>query len=126
MTGCGQLNNLHSLQTQAQANTDGRVEGTELTSDGELRAPPDFWWFLEGLASGVEDVSLGFGFRTLGWDLLAIPEETDSGGIAGSHDDFARGTHRGVGRCDESFLADGLTVGGDRDPGILGCTDDQR
>ena len=70
-------------------------------------------------AGGVEDESLHFGFGAAGGDILAIPEESNSGGVADLGDDFAIGADRGVGGGNEGFLADILAVGKDGDPGRL-------
>jgi len=76
-------------------------------------------------ARGVEDESFDFGFGAGGGDLLAVPEEGDSGGVADSGDDFVGGADGGVGRGDESLLADGLAVGEDGDPGGFVGADDE-
>lgn len=77
-------------------------------------------------AGGVEDEGFYFGFATFGGDFLAIPEEGDSGSVADFGDDFAGGSNRSVGGCDERFLADGLAVGEDGDPRSLGGADYKR
>jgi len=74
------------------------------------------WWGGGGdyaHAGGIEDEGFYFGFGAVGGDFLAIPEEGDAGGIADAGDDFVTGADRGVGWGDESFVADGLAVGGD-------------
>jgi len=77
-------------------------------------------------AGGVKDESHDLSLGALGRDVVAVPEEIDSGGVADSDDDLARGAERSVGRGDEGFLTYGLTVGDDRDPGSLRGTDHER
>ena len=73
----------------------------------------------------VEDEGFGFGFGALGWELFAIPEKTNAGGVADSDDEFTRGVEGSGGGRDQSFLAHELTVGLDGDPGSLGGADYQ-
>jgi hypothetical protein len=68
-------------------------------------------------AVAIEDESFYFGLGAVGGDLLTIPEESDSGGIADLGDDFMVGADGGMGRGDEGFAADGLAVCDERDPG---------
>lgn len=63
-------------------------------------------------AGGVEEESFDFELGALGGDFLAVPDETDSGGVADAGNDLARGMERSVNGRDEGFLADGLPVGG--------------
>lgn len=74
-------------------------------------------------AGGIEDESLGFAFGAVGGDLLAVPEETDSGSVADSDDDLAASADGSVGGGDESFAGHGLPVGGDGDPRAFGSAD---
>ncbi len=74
-------------------------------------------------AGGVEGEGFDFGFGAIGGDFLAVEEERDAGGIADFGDDFAAGSDRGVGGGDQGFVADGLSVGGDGDPGSFGGAD---
>ena len=73
----------------------------------------------------VEDEGFGFGFGALGWELFAVPEKTNAGGVADSDDEFTRGVEGSGGGRDESFLAHQLAVGLDGDPGGFGGADNQ-
>lgn len=64
----------------------------------------------------VEDEGFGFGFRALGWELFAVPEEADAGGIAHTDYELATGVVGRSGGGDKGFLRDQLTIGLDRDP----------
>jgi len=77
-------------------------------------------------AVGIEDEGFDFGFGAVNGDFAAVPQEGDSGGVADFGDDFAVGVDGGVGRGDESFLADGLAVGLDGDPGRFLGADHER
>lgn len=66
--------------------------------------------------SRVEDEGFSFGFGALGWELFAIPEEADAGGVTYADDEFAIGVERSDGGGNESFLRDELAVGLNRDP----------
>src|SRR6202158_4985842 len=68
-------------------------------------------------AVAIEDESFYFGLGAVGGDLLTIPEESDSSGVADLGDDFMVGADRGMGRGDEGFATDGLAIGDERDPG---------
>ena len=83
-------------------------------------------WGNDVHAVGIEDKGLYFGFGAVGGNFLAIPQESDSGGVADLGDDFAGGADGSVRRGDEGFLADVLAVGEDRDPGSFSGADHQR
>lgn len=76
-------------------------------------------------AIGGEDVGTDFGFGAVGGDFFTVPKEADSGCVADFGYDFAGGSKGCVCGSNESFLADGLTVDGDGDPGIFGSANDQ-
>ena len=76
-------------------------------------------------AIGGEDVGSDFSFGAVGGDFFAVPEEADSGGVAGLDDDLAVGANGSVGGSDESFVADAASVGRDGDPGVFRGADDQ-
>ena len=73
----------------------------------------------------VEDQRLHFGLGALGRDFLVVPEKRYAGGVADSYGDFAGGMDGHVGRRDEGFLADKLSVGEDGDPCVLTGADDE-
>lgn len=64
-------------------------------------------------ALGVEDEGFDFGLGALGWELFAVPKETDASRVADADDDLASGVDGGVGGSDESFVADDLSIRGD-------------
>jgi hypothetical protein len=96
-----------------------RLEQLLVILHGELRGGDD------AHAVGIEDEGFYFGFAAVGGDLLAIPEESDSGGVADPGDDFVAGADRGMGGGDEGFPADALSVGDDGDPGSFVGADDK-
>lgn len=73
----------------------------------------------------IEDEGFRFGLGALGQDLVTIPEEADTGGVADPDDQLARGVEGSRGGSDQSFLGDELAVGGDGDPGVLSGADDE-
>jgi len=91
-----------------------------------LRFPDGFWkavltigggWLLLRCrlyclqAGGVERVGSYLAFVPLGGDFFSIQNETDAGGVAGSHHDFVRGADRGVRGRNQSFVGDGFAIG---------------
>ncbi len=97
-----------------------RVQGGLVVLRRKLRGRGD------AHAVGIEDEGFYFGFGAVGGDFLAIPEESDSGGVADAGDDFTAGADGGMGGGDEGFLADGLAVGLDGDPGSFLGADHER
>ena len=77
-------------------------------------------------ARGIEDEGFDLRFGAVSGDFLAVKQESDSGGVADSSDDFAGGADGGVGGSDQGFLVDILAVGKDGDPGSFRGADDQR
>lgn len=76
-------------------------------------------------AVGVEDEGFDFRFGAFGGDFFAVPEESHSGGVADLGDDFVVGANGGVSGGDQGFMADGLSVGEDGDPGSFCGADDE-
>ena len=76
-------------------------------------------------ALSVEEESLDFGFGALSGDLLAVPEEGDAGGVADAGYDLTAGVDGNDGRGDQGFVGNGLSVGGDGDPGSFSGADDE-
>jgi hypothetical protein len=60
---------------------------------------------------GVERVGSYFAFIALGGDFFSIQNETDAGGVAGSHHDLMRGADRGVRGRNQVFVGDGFAIG---------------
>src|SRR5215831_13536653 len=79
-------------------------------------------WLIGGESSHslrVENEGFGFRFGAPWRKLFAVPEETYAGGISHANNKFPRGMKRGISWGDEGFLCDELSVGSDRDPGVL-------
>lgn len=76
-------------------------------------------------SGGIEDVGFDFAFVTAGRNFFIVHNKADACGVTDSYDDFARGADGGVRGRDQSFVGDGLAVGGNGDPaGFLGSDQD--
>lgn len=76
-------------------------------------------------AGGIEGVDADFVGSALSGNIEVVEGEAETGGVAGADDDFVGGADAGVGGGEESFVGDGLAVGGDSYPGGLGGADDE-